>query len=105
MTANNQELESPFHLFVTKNTHISVLYLCEVFYLLCGFRDRSSILPGEGVEDIWEGVPKLCTLRGRGDENKEHFMRRTMEFLLKSWSGDHNIYINLRGGTKIPSNI
>ena len=34
-----------------------------------------------------------------------HFKRRTMEFLLKSWSGDQDIYINLRGGTKIPSNI
>ena len=31
-------------------------------------------------------------------ENKEHFKRRTMEFLLKSWSGGQNIYINLRGG-------
>ena len=31
-------------------------------------KDRSSILPGEGVEDILEGVPKFCTLRGRGDE-------------------------------------
>ena len=69
------------------------------------FRDPSLILPGEGVEDIWEGVPKFCTLRGWVMKNKEHFKRRTMEFLLKSWSGDQNIYINLRGGTKIPSNI
>ena len=38
-------------------------------------------------------------------KNKEHFKRRTMEFLLKSWSGDQNICINLRGGTKILSNI
>ena len=30
-------------------------------------RDPSLILPGEGVEDIWEGVPKFCTIRGRGD--------------------------------------
>ena len=67
--------------------------------------DPSLILPGEGVEDIWEGEPKFCTLRGRGMKNKEHFKRRTMEFLLKSWSGDQNIYINLRAGTKIPSNI
>ena len=38
-------------------------------------------------------------------KNKEHFKRRTMEFLLKSWNGDQNIYISLRGGTKIPLNI
>ena len=31
-------------------------------------------------------------------KSKEHFKRRIMEFLLKSWSGDQNIYINLRGG-------
>ena len=58
------------------------------------------------MEDIWEGVPKFCTLRGRGGmKNKEHFKRRTMEFLMKFWSGDQNIYMNLRGGTKLPSII
>ena len=36
-------------------------FFCEFLRLL---RDRSSILPGEGVEDIWEGVPKFCPLRG-----------------------------------------
>ena len=30
-------------------------------------------------------------------KNKEHFKRRTIEFLLKSCGGDQNIYINLRG--------
>ena len=63
-------------------------------------RDRSSILPGEGAEDIWEGGPKSSTLRGRGLKNEEYFRRRTMEFVLRSWSGDQNIYINLRGGRK-----
>ena len=38
-------------------------------------------------------------------KNKEYFKRRTMEVLLKCWSRDQNIYINLRGGTKTPSNI
>ena len=52
------------------------------------------------MEDIREGVPKFCTLRGRGMKNREHF-KRTMEFLLKSWSGDQNIYINLKGGTTL----
>ena len=37
-------------------------------------------------------------------KNKEHFEIRSMEFLLKSWSGEQNFYINLRGGgVKIPS--
>ena len=31
-------------------------------------------------------------------KNKEHFEIRSMEFLLKSWSGEQNFYINLRGG-------
>ena len=78
------------------------MYLEIIFFTV---RDRSSILPGEGVEDIWEGVLKFCHSESGGMKNKEHFKRRTMEFLLKSWSGDQNIYINLRGGTKIPSNI
>ena len=65
-------------------------------------RDRSLILPGEGVEDIWEGGDQNSA---HSEGNKEHFKRRTMEFLLKSWSGDQNSYINLRRATKIPSNI
>ena len=70
-------------------------------------RGRSLILPGEGVEDIHEGVediheggPKFCTLRGRGMKNKKHFKRRSLEFLLKSWSGNQNVYINLTRGDK-----
>ena len=68
-------------------------------------RDRSLILPGQGVDDIWEAVPKFCTLRWRRVKNKEHFKRRAMVFLLKYWSGDQHMYVNLRGRTKIPSNI
>ena len=34
--------------------------------------------------------------------NKEQFKRRSMEFLLKSWNGDRNFYINLREGKTIP---
>ena len=51
------------------------------------------------------GGPNSTHSEGRRMKNKEHFKRRTMEFLLKFWSGDKNIYISLRGGTKIPLNI
>ena len=68
------------------------------------FRDRSLILPGEGVEDVWEGETRILNTQLEGGGEKEHF-KRTMEFLLKSWSRDQNIYVNLRGGTKIPSDI
>ena len=44
-------------------------------------------------------------IQREGVKNKEHFKRRSMEFLLKSWSGDRKFYINLRGGKNIPSNI
>ena len=59
---------------------------------------------GEGGR-VLGGRTKICTLRGRGMKNKEHFKRMTMKFLRKSWSGDQNIYTNLRGGTKAPPNI
>ena len=49
------------------------------------------------MEDIWEGDQSSAHSEEGGMKNKEHFKRRTMEFLLKSWSGDQNIYINLRG--------
>ena len=68
-------------------------------------RDWSLILPGEGVEDIQEGGAKLCNSEGGEMKNKEHSKRRSMEFLLKPWSGNQTFYINLRGGKKIPSNI
>ena len=42
---------------------------------------------------------------GEGMKSKDHFNRNTKKFLLKSCSEDQNIYINLRGGTKTPSNI
>ena len=41
--------------------------------------------------------PKFCTLGGRGIKIKSILNRRSMVFLLKSWSGDPNLYINLRG--------
>ena len=71
-----------------------------MLYDLLGVRDRSIILPGEGLEDTWEEVRKFCNLRWRGMKNKEHIKRRIMEFLLKFCSGDQNTYINLRGGHK-----
>ena len=37
--------------------------------------------------------------------NKEHFTRRSVEFLLKYRREYQNAYINLRGGTKISSNM
>ena len=67
--------------------------------------DWSLILPGEGVENIWEGGQNSPHSEGRGMKSKENFKRRTTEFLPKSWNGDKNSYINLRGGAKIPSNI
>ena len=41
-----------------------ISYICRVVLLS---RGRSLILPGEGLEDIWEGGRKFCLLR-RGDE-------------------------------------
>ena len=55
---------------------------------------------GGGGRHLGGGTKILQTQRAGGMKNKELFKRRTMEFLLKSWSGDQNIYINLRGGTK-----
>ena len=68
-------------------------------------RDRSSVLPGEGVDDIKEGKLKFYMLRGREMKNKEHYTRGNVDFLLKSWRGYQNTYRNLRGGMKILSNI
>ena len=34
-------------------------------------------------------------------KNREHFARRRMESLLKSWKGYQNAYINMREGTKV----
>ena len=53
-------------------------------------RDRSSILPGEGAEDNWEGDQNSAHSEGGGMRNKEHFKRMSMKFLLKSWSGDQH---------------
>ena len=83
-----------------------VLLKVRFFFANAGkIRDRSLILPGEGVEDIWEVVPKFCTLRSRAMKHKEHFKRKTGEILewvsaeILEW-GSQNIYINLRGGRK-----
>ena len=51
------------------------------------------------------GGAKILHTQGEGVQNKEHFKRRSIDFLLKSWSGDQNIYLNLRWGMKVPSNI
>ena len=47
-------------------------------------RDRSLILPGEGVEDFSEGDQNSAHPEGGEMNNKEHVKRRSMEFLLKS---------------------
>ena len=49
---------------------------------------------------MWKGGPNFAHREGRGMKNKEHFKSRTMEFLLKSWSGESKTYRNLRGGRK-----
>ena len=68
-------------------------------------RKRSLILQGGSGRPLGGVDQNSAHSDGGGMKNKENLKRRAMEFLLKSWSGDQNIYINLRGGTKIPSNI
>ena len=60
---------------------------------------------GGGGRHLGGGTKILHTQREGGMKNKEHFNRNTLEFFLKSCSGDQNICINLRGETKTPSNI
>ena len=43
------------------------------------------------MEGIQEGA-KILQLRGKGMTNKEHFKRRSMEFLLMYLSGDQILY-------------
>ena len=59
-------------------------------------RDQSLILNEKGWKTTRRG--EFCTLRGRGMKGKEHSERNCMEFLLKSWSGEQNFYITVRGG-------
>ena len=40
----------------------------------------------------------VCKPRGRGNQNKVHFQRRSMEFLLKSRGWGQNFHDKLRGG-------
>ena len=68
-------------------------------------RDWSLILPGERWKTFRRGNQNSAHSEGGWMKNKEHSKRRSMEFLLKPWSGDQNFYINLRGGTKILSKI
>ena len=53
------------------------------------------------MEEIWERVPKFCTLRGRGDEKQRAFQERDYgvssevlewgsKYLHKSERGDEN---------------
>ena len=67
-------------------------------------KDRSLPHPRDEVQDIQEGEAKFYTFR-RGKENKEHFIRRILEFPLKSCRGTLCFSINLKYGLKVSSNI
>ena len=68
---------------------------------ICGASDAKGSSKGGGGRHLGGGAT-FCTFRRRGIQNKEHFKRRNMEFLLMSWSGDEHSYVKLRTGTKIP---
>ena len=56
---------------------------------------------GEEVKDIEKGGGQNSAHSEGGEiKYKEHFKRKSTEFLLKSWSGDQKFFINLIGGYK-----
>ena len=53
-----------------------------------------------GGGKIYLGGTNILHAQREGVKNNELFTRGNMEFLLTSWRGYHDAYINLRGGRK-----